>query len=78
MSILFIVRSRCNSEVDSGRNSARAIAPADDMDVDDRNNRFSAVLRVKAVRRDWIFIFITLRIIFCKEVRYTYAFQTRP
>jgi len=52
MSMLFVVRSRCSKEVDSGRNSAKAMAPADVMDVDDRNSRFRAVFKVKAVRRD--------------------------
>lgn len=51
-SSVFIVRSRCNNDVDSGRNSANAIAPADANDVDDRNNRFSALFNVNAVRRD--------------------------
>lgn len=40
--------------MDSGRNSARAIAPADVMPVDERNNRFSASFKVNAVRSDWI------------------------
>jgi hypothetical protein len=48
----FIVRSRWSNDTDSGRNSAKAIAPDDIRPVDDKNNRFSAVLRVKAVRRD--------------------------
>ena len=52
MSMLFMVRSRCSKEVDSGRNSAKAMAPADVMDVDDKKSRFRAVFRVKAVRRD--------------------------
>ena len=47
-----MVRSKCNSEVDSGRNSARAIAPSDVKFVDDKNRRFRALLRVKAVRND--------------------------
>jgi hypothetical protein len=48
----FIVRSRWSNDTDSGRNSAKAIAPDDIRPFDDKNNRFSAVLRVKAVRRD--------------------------
>ena len=48
----FIVKSRCNSDVDSGRNSANAMAPAEVMEVDDRKRRLSAVLSVNAVRRD--------------------------
>src|ERR1700722_11522570 len=56
MSKLFMVRSRCNNDVDSGRNSARAIAPSEIIEVDDRNNRLSAVLRVHAVRNDWIWV----------------------
>jgi hypothetical protein len=51
-SSVFIVRSRWSNDTDSGRNSAKAIAPADAMPVDDKNSRFNAVLRVKAVRRD--------------------------
>ena len=50
---LFMVRSRCSSEVDSGRNSANAIAPAGVMDVEDRNSRFNALFKVNAVLRDW-------------------------
>lgn len=52
ISISLFVRSRWRSEVDSGRNSANAIAPADVIEVDDKNKRLSAVLRVNAVRRD--------------------------
>jgi hypothetical protein len=48
----FIVKSRCNSDVDSGRNSANAMAPAEVMEVDDRKRRLSAVLSVNAVRSD--------------------------
>ena len=55
ISILFSVRSRCKSEVDSGRNSARAIAPAEVIEVEERKRRLRAVLRVNAVRRDWIY-----------------------
>jgi hypothetical protein len=54
MSKSFRVRSRCKSDVDSGRNSAKAIAPGDVIEVEERNKRFKAVLRVKAVRNDWI------------------------
>ena len=50
---LFMVRSRWSSDVDSGRNSANAIAPVDERFVEDRNSRLSALLSVKAVRRDW-------------------------
>jgi len=52
MSRSFIVRSRWSSEVDSGRNSASAIAPAEVIEVDDKNSRFRAVFRVNAVRSD--------------------------
>lgn len=52
MSILFVVRSRCNNDADSGRNSARAMAPAEVMEVEDRNRRFKALFRVNAVLRD--------------------------
>lgn len=76
MSILFIVRSRCNNEVDSGRNSARAIAPAVVIDVDDRNNRFNAPLRVKAVRSDWILNLFSHTL--SESQVYTYTFQTGP
>ena len=48
----FIVKSRCSSDVDSGRNSANAMAPAEVMEVDDRKRRLSAVLSVNAVRSD--------------------------
>lgn len=51
---LFEVRSRCNSEFDSGKNSARQIAPAEVMPVDDRNSLFNALLSVNAVRSAWI------------------------
>ena len=51
----FIVKSRCKSDVDSGRNSANAIAPAEVMEVEDRKRRLSAVLSVNAVRSDWIY-----------------------
>jgi len=44
ISKLFMVRSRCNNDVDSGRNSARAIAPSEVIEVDDKSNRLSAVL----------------------------------
>src|SRR5882762_1892233 len=54
MSRLLTVRSRWSKEVDSGRNSARAIAPAEVRWVEERNNRLRAVLRVKAVLSDWI------------------------
>lgn len=54
MSRSLLVRSRWRREVDSGRNSASAIAPAEVMDVDDRNKRFKAVFRVNAVLSDWI------------------------
>jgi len=54
MSRSFMVRSRCKSDVDSGRNSARAIAPADVIEVEERNKRLSAVFRVNAVRSDCI------------------------
>jgi hypothetical protein len=50
----FIVRSRCKSDVDSGKNSARAIAPADVIEVEERNKRLSAVFKVNAVRNDCI------------------------
>jgi hypothetical protein len=40
--------------VDSGRNSAREMAPADVRLVEERNRRFNEVLSVNAVRRDWI------------------------
>lgn len=52
ISKLLIVRSRCSNDVDSGRNSARAMAPADVICVDERNNRFNAVLSVNAVLND--------------------------
>lgn len=48
----FMVRSKCSNDVDSGRNSARAIAPADVIEVDERNSRLRASLRVNAVRND--------------------------
>jgi hypothetical protein len=51
---LFCVRSRCSKELDSGKNSARAMAPAEDNCVEDKNNRLRALLRVKAVRSDCI------------------------
>lgn len=54
MSRLFSVRSRWRRDVDSGRNSANAIAPADVIEVEERNRRLSAVLSVNAVRRDCI------------------------
>lgn len=54
ISKLFIVKSRWRSDVDSGRNSARAMAPADVSEVEDKKSRFKAVFRVNAVRRDWI------------------------
>lgn len=54
ISRLFNVRSRCRSDVDSGRNSARAMAPADVSEVEERKSRFRAVFTVNAVRRDWI------------------------
>ena len=56
MSKLFMVRSRWSRDVDSGRNSAKAMAPADVIEVDDKKRRFSAVLRVNAVLRDWIYV----------------------
>lgn len=46
------MRSRWRREVDSGRNSASAIAPAEVIDVEDKNKRFNAVFRVKAVLSD--------------------------
>ena len=49
---LFMVRSRCKSEVDSGMNSAKAIAPNEVSDADERNKRFKALFHVKAVRKD--------------------------
>ena len=49
---LFMVRSRCRSDVDSGRNSANAIAPAGLNEVDDRKRRLRALFNVNAVRRD--------------------------
>lgn len=52
MSRLLTVRSRCKSDVDSGRNSAKAMAPADVKDVDERNRRLRALLSVKAVLKD--------------------------
>lgn len=51
---LLEVRSRCNKDADSGKNSARAIAPAEAMEVEAKNKRLSDVLSVNAVRRDWI------------------------
>lgn len=51
---LLFVKSKCNNDVDSGRNSARAMAPAELRDVPVRKRRFREVLRVNAVRRDWI------------------------
>ena len=48
----FIVKSRCSNDVDSGRNSANAMAPAEVMEVEDRKRRLSAVLSVNAVRSD--------------------------
>jgi hypothetical protein len=50
----FRVRSRWRRDADSGRNSARAMAPGDVSCVEERKSRLRAVLRVKAVRRDWI------------------------
>ena len=52
--MLFTVRSRCKREADSGRNSARAMAPAEVSWVDERKRRLRAVLSVNAVRNDWI------------------------
>lgn len=52
MSKLFIVRSRWSSDVDSGRNSARAMAPVDVKPVEDMNKRLRALFNVNAVRRD--------------------------
>ena len=55
----FIVKSRCSSDVDSARNSAKAMALAEAMEVDDRKRRLGAVfklshnLSVNAVRSDW-------------------------
>lgn len=49
----FIVRSRWSNDVDSGRNSARAIAPAEVIEVEERKSRLRAVFSVKAVRKDW-------------------------
>src|SRR6266446_7722033 len=50
ISSTFIVRSRWSNDVDSGRHSASAMAPAEGIEVDDKNNRFRAVVRVNAVR----------------------------
>ena len=50
----FIVKSRWSNDVDSGRNSANAMAPAEFIEVDDRKRRLRAVLSVNAVRSDWI------------------------
>lgn len=49
---VFIVKSRWSNDTDSGRNSAKAMAPADTRPVEDKNNRFSAVFKVNAVRKD--------------------------
>jgi hypothetical protein len=54
ISKLLRVRSRWRRDVDSGRNSARAMAPAEVIEVEARNNLLRAVLSVKAVRKDWI------------------------
>lgn len=50
---LFMVRSKCKSDVDSGRNSANAMAPAEFSEVEDKKSRLRALFNVKAVRRDW-------------------------
>lgn len=55
ISKLLSVRSRCKRDVDSGRNSASAIAPAAVREVDERKSRFRAVFNVNAVRNDWIY-----------------------
>jgi hypothetical protein len=52
ISRLLSVRSRCKRDVDSGRNSANAMAPADVREVDARKSRFKAVFNVNAVRND--------------------------
>lgn len=49
------VRSRCRSDVDSGRNSASAIAPAELRCVEERKRRLRELLSVNAVLRDWIY-----------------------
>ena len=41
--------------MDSGRNSANAMAPAEVREVEDRKRRLSAVFKVNAVRRDCIY-----------------------
>jgi len=52
ISMLFIVRSGCSKEVDSGRKSATAMGLAEVMsEVDDRKVVFRAVFRVKAALR---------------------------
>ena len=50
--MLFNVRSKCSRDVDSGRNSAKAMAPVELRLVDDKNKRFRALFSVKAVRND--------------------------
>lgn len=49
------VKSRWRSDIDSGRNSARAIAPGEVRCVEDRKRRLRELFKVKAVRRDWIY-----------------------
>jgi hypothetical protein len=49
---LFVVRSRCKSDVDSGRNSANAMAPAEVRPVEAMKSLLRAVLIVNAVLRD--------------------------
>jgi len=50
----FVVRSRWGKDVDLERNSVSAIAPAEVIEVDDKNSRFRAVFSVNAVQSDWI------------------------
>lgn len=51
----FCVKSKCNRLVDSGKNSASMIAPADVNEVPDKKSRRRAVLRVKAVLSEVIY-----------------------
>lgn len=46
----FDVRSRCSRDLDSGKNSASAMAPFDVRPVSERKSRLSDVLTVNAVR----------------------------
>lgn len=50
----FLVKSRCNNERDSGRNSASAMAPGEVRPVEERKSRLREELSVNAVRSEVI------------------------